>query len=170
MQLKFLKKNIKSENLLRGKGIVALPTVILIGGIILEIVLTLSLVSYLLLQSGAGSRFAAEALTAAQAGVDDAIIKIIRNNNTGGTGDPTSYPYTISVDSSGLRTASVWICKGFYINLSDNSCNLGSPTPNQTTVVSLGKAFNKNSRLQAFINIDPVNGEVRIKSIQEITL
>lgn len=170
MQLKFLKKNIKSENLLRGKGIIALPTVILIGGIILEIVLTLSLVSYLLLQSGAGSRFAAEALTASQAGIDDAVIKIIRNNNTGSIGDPTVYPYTVSVDPGGLRQASIWICKGFYINLLDNSCNYGNSTPNQTTVVSLGKAFNKNRRLQAFISIDPVGGEVRIKSIQEITL
>lgn len=143
------------------KGVIALPTIILIGGIILEIVLTLSLVSYLLLQSGAGSKFSAEALVYAQAGIDDAIIKSIRNNVfTSGI----TYQHTITIDI--IRQASVVACKDFEIT--DNVCDVTKSNPGKIQVISSGRSFNKNRRLQAFINVDQNSGEVKIGPVQEI--
>lgn len=144
------------------KGIIALPTIILIGGIVLEIALTLSLVSYFLLQSSAGSRFAAEALNIAQAGVNDAVMKIIRNINLG---NPL-YQYTMTLDP--IREADLTICKDFKI--ANGVCDVTQPNDGETEIISVGKSFNKMKKLQAFISINSANGEVKIKSIQEISL
>lgn len=127
----------------------------------MEIVLTLSLVSYLLLQSGAGSKFSAEALVYAQAGIDDAIIKSIRNNVfTSGI----TYQHTITIDI--IRQASVVACKDFEIT--DNVCDVTKSNPGKIQVISSGRSFNKNRRLQAFINVDQNSGEVKIGPVQEI--
>lgn len=163
MQLKFLKKNIKAENLLREKGAIALPTIILIGGIILEIALTLSLVSYLLLQSGAGSKFAAEALVIAQAGIDDSIVKIIRNNRLG---YPSPYQYTLTVDA--IRKAEIIVCYG--LRITNNNCDVTKVNNNKTNVISLGRVFNKNRKIEAIIDVNPNTGEIKVESIEEITL
>ena len=144
------------------KGVVALPTILLIGGIILEIGLALALVTYLLLQSGAGNKFSAEALVAAQTGVDDSLMRIIRNGNIG---SPSAYSYSINLDA--LRKADVVVCKDFKI--ADNSCDVSQPNIGVTHIISTGKAFNKYRRLQAFAGVNPNNSEVRIISVQEIS-
>lgn len=151
------------------KGVIALPTIILIGGIILEIVLTLSLVSYLLLQSGAGSKFAAEALVYAQSGVDDSVIKIIRNNNLG---NGSGYKYTLNIDP--IRQTKVFVCKDYDFvsdfQTAENICDVYQSTTGKTNIISLGKSFNKYRLLKAVVNINSNNNEVKIESVQEIPL
>ncbi|PIY59498.1 hypothetical protein COY96_01505, partial [Candidatus Wolfebacteria bacterium CG_4_10_14_0_8_um_filter_37_11] len=80
------------------KATAALPAMLFIGGIIVEIGIAGAFISYYLSQSGFGIKMSAEALAAAEAGVQDALIKIIRNK------DFTSSGYDLTV---GNRSANV---------------------------------------------------------------
>ena len=66
-------------NFKKNKGIAALPTILLLGGIIVEISIVGAFISYLFSQSSFGIRSSEEALSLAQSGIQDAMIKIIRN-------------------------------------------------------------------------------------------
>ena len=143
-------------------GIIALPTIILMSGIILEIGVALALVVFLTLQSGAGAKYSVEALTIAHSGIADATIKVIRNNNLG---SPSASSYTLTADS--LRKTDVVICKNYLIV--NNACSF-TVNADKTHIISTGKAFNKNRRVQAFLNINSANGEIKTESISEISL
>lgn len=144
------------------KGVIALPTILLISGIVLEIALALALVAYFLLQSGAGNKFSFEAFLMAQSGTDDAIIRIIRNNNFGsGTAS-----YSLIADL--VRRVDVVVCKDYKIT--GDLCDLTQPAVGKTEINSLGKALNKNRRLRAVVNIDPNNNEVKIETVEEISV
>ncbi|MBI5401466.1 hypothetical protein HZB05_01395 [Candidatus Wolfebacteria bacterium] len=143
-------------------GIVALPTIILISGIIMEIGVALALVVFLMSQSAAGAKYSAEALTMAQSGIADATIKVIRNNNLG---SPSASSYTLTVDS--LRKTDVVVCKGYLIV--DNACG-ATANAGKTQIISTGKAVNKNRRVQAFLNVNSTTGEIKTESISEISL
>ena len=140
----------------------ALPLIILIGGIVLEIAITMALVAFYLSESGAGARLSAEALSISQAGINDALMKIIRNPsfNTG-----VSNPYYLSFDNN--RTAQIIVCRNY--RTVTNNCDTWL-SDNRTEISSLGTVFNKNRRLRANVNINPANGEVRVASIKEIPL
>ena len=56
----------------------ALPTVLLIGGVIIEIAIAGVFIVYFLGQSSFGVKWSAEALAAGRTGVYDAVLKIIR--------------------------------------------------------------------------------------------
>ena len=146
---------------IKNKGITALPLIILIGGIVLEIAITMALVAFYISESGSGARYSAEALSISQAGINDAMIKIIRNPsfNTG----PSS-PYYLSFDNN--RNAQIVVCKDYQTIT--NNCD--TYTNNKTEITSLGTVFGKNRRLRANVNINPTNGEIRIESIKEIPL
>lgn len=143
-------------------GIIALPTIILMSGIILEIGVALALVVFLTLQSGAGAKYSIEALTMAHSGIADATIKVIRNNNLG---SPSASSYTLTTDS--LRKTDVVICKNYLIV--NNACST-TANAGKTQIISTGKAFNKNRRVQAFLNVNSTTGEIKTESISEISL
>lgn len=142
------------------RGIIALPTILLISGIVLEISIALALVAYFLLQSGAGNKFSFEALLMAQAGVDDAVMRIIRNNDFGSG----TVSYTLTTDI--IRKVDVVVCRGYRIT--SNVCDLDQAISGKTEVDSLGKSLNKNRKLRAIININPENSEIKIETIEEI--
>lgn len=137
----------------------ALPTILLIGGIIIEIAITGVFIIYFLGQSSFGVKLSAEALSASRTGVYDAILKIVREKNfsTGAT------PYTIAIDNNSVQ---VWVCRNSKTAVS--YCDTAASDKYEIT--SLGKARDKNRRLRAFLNVNNVNGEVRVESISEITL
>ncbi len=83
------------------KGTVTLPVVILMGGIITEIAIAGAFLAYFLSQSGFGLKLSAEAFAAAQSGIEDAKLKIIRNKDF--TSSPN--PYTLSVGSRSAETS-----------------------------------------------------------------
>ncbi|MEK7657956.1 MAG: hypothetical protein AAB366_02055 [Patescibacteria group bacterium] len=137
------------RNLFDLRGIVALPTILIIGGIIVEIGLAGILVAYLVSQSGFGVKMSAEAMAAAQAGVNDAIMKVVRDKNFF-TGAST----TLAV---GDRSAEVSVIR-------DN------PSIGKSAVFSIGTAFNKKRKLKALLNVNSITGEVKIESIEEMPL
>jgi hypothetical protein len=147
--------------LITKRGAAALLTVLAIGGIVVEIGIAGLIIIYYLGQSGFGVKFSAEALAAAEAGIQDGLIKIVRNKNVDYTSSGS--PYTITV---GSRTAQVTICKDLRtVTAACDTANSG-----KHEITSLGIAFTKRRELRAILNVNSTNGEVKVESIQEIAL
>jgi len=158
--MKNIKIFITQNSLLKTSGVAALPTILLIGGIIVEIGIAGAFISFLLSQSGFGAKLSAEAFAAAQSGIDDAMMRIVRDKNfyTG-----PAAPYTLTV---GNRSAQVIICKDFKtVSSACDTINDG-----KDEITSLGSALTKRRQLRAIVNVDNNTGEVRVESIQEIAL
>ena len=130
------------------KGIAALPTILLISGIIVEISVAGVLVAYFFGQSGFGIKLSAEALSAANAGVSDALIKIVRDKKFFHSG------YNLTV---GRGQSYVVVCR--------ESCISG-----KREIVSTGSVLTKRRKIQAIVNVNDTTGEVKIESIKEIPL
>lgn len=134
------------------KGVVALSTTLLISGIIIEIAISGLLVSYFLVQGSFGAKWSADALAVAQTGIQDGLIKIVRDKDlnyiTSGS------PYSISV---GDWTAQVEIRKD-------------TPGNGKSEIISSGSAKNKQRRLQAILDVDSQTGKVKVESIKEIVI
>ncbi len=125
------------------KGVVALPTILVIGGIVVEIGLAGVLIAYLVSQSGSGVKLSFEAMAAARAGINDAIIKSVRN-----------------YDSSASTTISVG-------NYSAETSVTRNPLMDKYTIYSIGTALNKKRKLKAILNVNEITREIKIESITE---
>ncbi len=134
---------------MNNKATAALPAMLFIGGIIVEIGIAGVFISYYLSQSGFGVKISAEALAAAEAGVQDALIKIIRNK------DFTSAGYDLAV---GNRSANIVVCK-------DTCAGTG-----KHKITSIGSAVAKRRKIEAVVNVNSTTGEVKIESIQEAAI
>lgn len=147
----------KSKN--KEKGMTALPTILLIGGVIIEIAIAGVFIIYFVGQSSLGVKLSAESLAASRTGVYDAILKIVREKNfsTGAT------PYTMAIGNNSVQ---VWVCRNSKTAVSycDTAAN------GKYEITSLGKVRDKYRRLRAFLNVNDVNGEVRLELISEIAL
>ncbi|MEK7635531.1 MAG: hypothetical protein AAB405_00360 [Patescibacteria group bacterium] len=131
-------------------GIAVLPVILLIGGLIVEIGIAGLFISYFLNSSGFGVKISEEALSAAKSGVDDAIIKIIRNK--GDTILP--YPYVLNI---GNNSTQVWILKD-------------SPSIGKYEITSLGSAGPKRRKLTAVTGVDNNDEEVKVEFIREVEI
>lgn len=145
------------------KGIVALPLMLLISGIVLEMTIAATLVIFYLLQGSAGTRNAAEALSTAQSGVNDALTQLVRNLNFSTT-------YTISLDAQ--HVARIWVCNQGHKTA---GCDIaGSCTtltdPGKVEVTSLGTVRGRNKCIRAVYDIDTTNGQIKLESSGEIAL
>ncbi len=132
----------------KSRGVSTLPTMLLLGGIIIEIAIASAFLTYYFNVTNFGARLAAESLAAARAGVDDALIKIVRNRNF------TAYPDPYEVQVSGGRVASVIVCK--------DTCVIG-----KHQVVSSASALNKRSKIEAILTVTP-EGKVSVDSLKEV--
>lgn len=130
-------------------GAAALPVVLVIGSVVLELTVVSSFVAYTLSQSGFGERASTEALFVARSGAMDGIRKVVRNKDFS---DADSYSLTV-----GNKTASVTVTKD-------------SPTTGQTRVVSTGTAWLRQKKIQADLTVNAATGEVNLISFQEIDL
>lgn len=141
---------------IKTKGAAALLTILMIGGVVVDIALAGLFVIYLLTQSSFGVKFSDEALSAAQSGVEDALFKIVHNKNVNWA--TSGSPYSIVV---GTRTASVSINKDIVG---------GVLTPGKDEVYSSSTVFAKTRELRAVVNVDPITGRVQVESLQEVAL
>ncbi len=125
-------------------GIAALPTMLLLGGIIVEISIVGAFISYLFSQSSFGIRLSEEALSLAQSGIQDALIKIIRNRSTitsGGT-------YTLIIENN--KKVDIIICK----DSKTASSNCDTSNNGKDEITSLGSVLTKKRKLRAIVNIN----------------
>lgn len=135
-------------------GIVSLPTILMVSGIIAEIALTGVILAFLFSSSGLGGRLATESLAAARAGIEDGIYRVITNNYT-------NY-YTITVGENN-RLVEVTIEKD-PVDL--GVCNVSWGC--RFRIRSIGHAFLSNSKMEVILGVDPLSREIRIQSLKEI--
>jgi hypothetical protein len=141
------------------KGAVTLPIVLLIGGLIMEMAIAGAFLAYFLGQSGFGIKLSAEAFAAAQSGIEDAKLKIIRDKNF--TASPN--PYELEV---GNRSAEITVCK----NLKTVSTDCDTAMSGKYEITSLGSAMTKRRQLRAIFYVDDTTGEAKLESLEEIAL
>jgi hypothetical protein len=140
------------------KGITAISTILLVGSLISEIALASLISSYLLSDEGLGLKIFYQASFASRAGVNDAILKIIKNK------DILSEDYTSPIDSS--RSARVIICKESTAYESAPTCSTPSLS-GQYSILSISTILNKKSKLSAVVSVNGNNGLVSVQSISE---
>ncbi len=131
------------------KGVAALPLIIILGGLTAEIVLFVTTTSYVFVNSEFGIRLSADAFLAAKAGVQDAVIKIVR--------DKTFFSATTTL-TVGNASADVSVCK--------DACVANG----KHKVLSVGKAQTRRRGLEAILNVDSVTGEVKMESLTEVKI
>lgn len=131
-------------------GIAALPTILILGSIIIDIAIVTAIGIIFLTRSGYGIRLSDEALAAAKAGVQDGILRLARDKNFSST-------YQLDV---GKRSAEVVICKDL-----PECGGVG-----KHKVSATGTAFTKKRKIEAVVIIDSTNGVIRLESLKEIAL
>jgi hypothetical protein len=145
-------------------GAVAISTILITGILVSEIAIAALVVSYFGSQGGLGTRVVYNASFAAQSGIEDALLKIIRNKDF----VPSPYPYyTISVGSA---TALIVVCHNDLV-VSGETCIAADPSlPDGTyDITSLGMALNKQVKINARLFTDPSTGLMNIQYVREIS-
>ncbi len=132
-------------------GVVAFSTILVLSAIVVEVGIAASVLVYFLNRSNYGIRLTNEAFAAARAGVDDAVIRIVRAK---------FYPscaVTYNLAVSGSASADVTI--------QNVACS--NATETQYTVSSVGKSLGKRRTLTATLDVDSATREVRVLSVTE---
>lgn len=131
------------------RGQMALPVIILISGIIMEIAIAIAFVSHFASTSGLGDKLSVRALSVAQAGIRDASIKIARDKNF----VPSPNPYNLTV---GDDTVSISVEK-----------NPGDLPTGSHRVTATAVAGSRQRRLVGILSVDATTGKVITQSIKE---
>jgi hypothetical protein len=132
-------KSTKSKN-----GQAALATILVVGGIISLIALVLAIIVSSSNISAYSFQYRQRALKVASAGIDDALLQLVRNKSF------SSSQYTVQV---GNDTATV-------------SVSQNSPFNGQATIISQASILSYKSKIRVIVSIDD-NGEVRIIKREE---
>jgi len=129
-------------------GQAALPIILFISGIIIEIAIAGAFVTFFSGASIYGERLSARALAAAEAGIRDAQMKIVRNKGLGAT----SYSLPVGVDSTSVIVAQTV----------DNPNNLYI-----YTISSTGTALSRQKKLVATLVVSQITGLAKLQSLVE---
>ncbi len=135
------------------KGQIALSFVLLVSGVIIEIVIAGSFVTYFAGNSGLGERLQSRAATAAYSGVWDALLRISRNRDFGSSSQ--NYSLTTGNDSAAISVSRV-LNSGANVYV--------------YTVTSLGIAGTKEKSIVATAIVDQITGQIQLQSIVDQAL
>ncbi len=138
----------------RAHGQIALPFVLLVGGIIAEIVIAGSVVSFFASASSAGEQLSLRALSAAYAGVYDGIMRISSNKETASAG---TVNYSLSV---GDDSVSISISRTV-----DDPLNVY-----EYTVAATASARNRRRKVVGDVVVEQTTGVLDIVSVEEAAL
>jgi hypothetical protein len=133
-------------------GVVALATVLLLGAVLTEIALAGIFIVSVLNNSSMGLRSAAAALAAAQSGIDDALLNVVRDKDY--LYSPS--PFVLSVASARAT-----------ITVTNPPCG-ASLVAKPVIIMSLGSAGLGRRHLRTDVVVDCLTGEVRVVSSQEV--
>jgi len=131
------------------KGVSALPTILLVSGIIMEVVIAGLVVSQLFSNSLLSEQLATEALEVAKSGAQDAVNRVTSYINCP---DAVYCPSTYTV-TVGSRSACV---------------NIGSISSEIMTIYSKGTAFTREKTVEAVLGISTSEAAVTVHSFKEI--
>lgn len=134
----------------RRQGAVSLAAMIIIGSVILEIGIASAVLVFLLTSGGLGARLSQDAYVAAQAGIQDALIRLVRNKDLCSAGFTCSLPQLVLGNTS--------------VN-ADVSRDLASPS--KYTIKAVGHALNKDRLLCAKAEADTATGLVTVVEVVE---
>ncbi|KKU94148.1 MAG: hypothetical protein UY26_C0003G0299 [Candidatus Jorgensenbacteria bacterium GW2011_GWA1_48_13] len=130
------------------RGQVALPFILLISGIIIEITIAGSFITYFLSTSGLGERLSLRASTAAQSGLRDAMIRITRDKDFAASAQ--NYNLDVGNDAAAISVSrTVDSTLGIYIY----------------TITSTGTASSRQRKLVATIIVNQRNGYIQLQSL-----
>lgn len=138
---------------IRQKGAMLLPTILMMGAVVMMIGMAGLTVAVSFNRSNASIRASNGALEAARAGIADVERRIVRN--------PQWVP-SVCVSLKDLPSYLLMVSNEATVNI----CVIKSN--NNYAVQALGKARLKERRLNAVIAIDPTTHQVRTQSINEI--
>ncbi len=138
------------------RGQATLTFIILVSGIIIEIAIAGSFVTYFLSTSGFGERASARALAAAEAGIRDAQLKVARNKEFWDFSTP--YTYTLDVTVGGQQDAAE-VAVQRTIDVVTNRYRYA--------ITSEGQAATRRRTLVASMVVDQASGLVQLESLRE---
>ena len=145
-------KNMNSLKLRSESGQIALPLILLISSIIIEIVIAGAFVSYYLSTSGLGARLSVRAQTAALSGIQDGLLQISENKEFGAV----TQNYSVTVDSDS-------------VSVTVSRTTIAQTNVYLYTITALGSAGTRQKKFVATASVDAVNGTLDLQSIQEVT-
>jgi uncharacterized protein (UPF0333 family) len=134
-------------------GQIALPFILLVSGIIVEITIAGSFVTYFLSTSGLGERLSLRASAAAHSGIRDAMIKISRDKEYAST--PVSYELAVGSDTTDV-----------LVSKTDDD-------PNNSyvyTITSTGVASSRQRKIEATLIVNQTTGFIQLQSVQEVSV
>ena len=157
------------------RGAAVLPVVLIVSAIIMEVAVTSVLVANVFGNTTFNSRIASEALATAEAGAQDATIKVIRSCPIGSVtlpGNSGCADYSVAV---GPRTATVIIrnvCDSDNNGLKDNINNCGgdnstTPVDGNKIIISKTSILGRVKRVEVRLTIDQATGKTDTKSFKE---
>ena len=124
---------------------------LVISGIVVGIAVAGALLAFVFIRSGLSNRLTIEATTVARAGVQDALLRLVRDKSLN-----TSYALTV-----GSYSTTVTVTR-------DNDCTTTST--GRTCITSLSTALTRQKKFQAITAVDATTGEVRIISLYEVAI
>jgi len=134
-------------------GQVALSFILLVSGVIIEVVIAGSFVTYFLSSSGLGERLQSRAASAAYSGVSDALVKISRNRDFGAS--TQNYGLTVGSDSDTVTVSRTLNgSAGIYVY----------------TITSLGIASTREKNIVATAVVNQTTGQIQLQSIVDQSL
>ena len=156
-----MNKDIAKKNKASGeRGIAALPVILLITGIIMEIVIAGGILAFSFSTGNYGTLLSTEALFGARAGTDDALYRVIKNNYK-----PS---YNLNV-TAGTHTVSVDIT--IEKDPPDlGQCSLSSGWGCRYRIISTGRVLFRARKLELILSVDPQTREIRKESLKEVEL
>jgi len=158
-------KNNEKQKITERSGIASLATILILSAVVVEIALIgFSLASFLS-SANFGIRLSSHALTAAQTGIDDAMLRIIRGElddilSVQGSGGG------YQIYNIGEATATVVVCPGGTPECEPQDFIAGL-NQNIIQITSTGVAFPKKATLYAYLELDAVTGLVKVLSISD---
>ncbi|MFA6365052.1 MAG: hypothetical protein WCW78_01490 [Candidatus Paceibacterota bacterium] len=141
-----------SNHVLRhNSGQATLSFIILVSGLILEIAIAGSFVTYFLSSSGLGERLYVRALTVAQSSIRDVQIHIVRDKDFGAS--TLSYPFSLNGDTSNVTVSRVTSGSSYIYS-----------------VTAIGVAGTRQRKFVAIIAADQITGLADLQSLSEQTI
>ncbi|MBI4193322.1 MAG: hypothetical protein HY536_01715 [Candidatus Colwellbacteria bacterium] len=139
------------------RGVAALPMVLLIAGILVELVTASALLSTVLSRSSLGARLSEEAFTIAHSGVSDAIGRVLKGTV------PSNY--SLVIDAATNKRADIVVEK--------DPPDLGAcliAWGCRYRIRSTGRSVLRARQIEAILDVDPANREIKVQSVREKVL
>lgn len=146
-------KNRQKSGLPMQAGVAALPTLLLISGIIAVITTALTASVFLYVNSTYGVNLSLKALSVAKSGIYDGMMKVTRDKTI------VSSSYSLPV---GNYSATVTICQG-----GTQGCDT---TAGNFLISSVANILTRSKEMQAIVSVDSVTGLVKLQLMHEVAL